>query len=45
MSKRNRPVINFLKEYKVVRRLVLVGGATVGVYFLGVAVGWWPSIF
>jgi hypothetical protein len=38
----NGPIARFLREHKLVRRTALVGGALVGLYFLGVSQEWWP---
>ena len=31
----------FIKKHRLIRRAALVGGALVGVYFLGASQGWW----
>lgn len=40
----NGPVMTFVRKHKLVRRTVFLGGAIVGVYFIGVAAGWWANI-
>ena len=35
------PLAQFIKKHRLVRRTALVGGALVGVYFLGAWQGWW----
>ena len=37
----NRPIIDFLRESRLLRKVVLVAAAVAGVYFLGVKMGWW----
>lgn len=37
----NGPVLAFLKKHRIVRRVAALGGALVGLYFLGVSQGWW----
>ena len=37
----NRPIIDFLKESRLLRKVVIVGATVAGVYFLGVKMGWW----
>ena len=37
----NGPIAQFLRKYRPVRKLALVGGALVGLYFLGASQGWW----
>jgi len=39
----NGPVATFIRKHKLIRRGVLLAGAAVGVYFIGVAAGWWPN--
>jgi len=34
----------FLRKHKPVRRLAVLGGLVVGIYYIGVAAGWWPNI-
>jgi hypothetical protein len=41
----NGPVAKFLRKYKLVRRTALLGGALVGLYFLGTSQGWWEFPF
>jgi len=36
--------MTFVRKHKLVRRIALVGGIVVGVYFAGVAMGLWPNI-
>ena len=40
----NGPVMTFVRKHKLVRKIALVGGIVVGLYFAGVAMGWWPNI-
>lgn len=40
----NGRIIRFLREYRPVRRLAVIGGLVVGLYYIGVAAGWWPNI-
>ena len=40
----NGPVACFVRENKLVRRTAVVGGLTVGVYYIGVGLGWWPNV-
>ena len=35
------PNANFIINHRLVRRTALVGGALVGIYFLGASQGWW----
>jgi len=35
------PIATLLRKHKVIRRIALVGGALVGLYFLGATQGWW----
>ena len=37
----NRPIMDFLRKYRIVRRVAAVGGALALVYFVGTKVGWW----
>jgi len=37
----NGPVAKFIREHKLIRRTALLGGALVGLYFLGASQGWW----
>lgn len=37
----NGPIAKFLRKYKVIRRVALLGGIGTGIYFLGAAQGWW----
>ncbi len=37
------PIGTFLRKHKIVRRIALVGGALVGLYFLGASQGWWDK--
>ncbi len=36
---------DFLREYRPVRRLALLGGAAIGLYFLGAKLGWWDRFW
>ena len=40
----NGPIMTFVRKHKLIRRTALVGGMVVGLYFAGVAMGWWPNI-
>lgn len=31
----------FIRRHKIIRRVVMLGGILVGVYFLGASQGWW----
>lgn len=31
----------FIRRHKLIRRIAAVGGALVGLYFLGASQGWW----
>ena len=35
------PILVFLKKHRIIRRVALIGGALVGLYFLGASQGWW----
>ena len=37
----NRPIIDFLKESRLLRKVLIVGALVAGVYFLGVKMEWW----
>ncbi len=37
----NGPVAQFVRKYRLVRRTAAIGGALVGIYFLGAWQGWW----
>lgn len=37
----NGPIGNFLRKYRVVRRVAALGGILIGIYFLGASQGWW----
>jgi len=37
----NGPVLAFLKKHRIIRRAAFIGGALVGLYFLGASQGWW----
>lgn len=32
---------DFLRKHRPIRRLAVLGGALIGVYFLGAKLGWW----
>jgi len=36
-------IASWVRERKLVRRTALVGGIVVGIYYIGVAAGWWPN--
>ena len=36
------PIARLLRQHRAIRRLALVAGVLVGVYFLGAALNWWP---
>tara|TARA_Y100001973_G_scaffold97712_1_gene154221 strand:- start:4410 stop:4550 length:141 start_codon:yes stop_codon:yes gene_type:complete len=36
-------IASWVRERKLVRRIALVGGIVVGIYYIGVAAGWWPN--
>ena len=40
----NGPIACFVRKHRLVRRTALLCGLTVGVYYIGVASGWWPNI-
>jgi hypothetical protein len=37
----NGPIGTFLRKHRLVRKVALLGGALVGIYFLGASQGWW----
>ena len=37
----NGPIGDFLRKHRPIRRLAMLGGALIGVYFLGTKMGWW----
>ena len=37
----NRPIIDFLRESRLLRKVLIVGALVAGVYFLGVKMDWW----
>ena len=37
----NRPIIDFLRESRLLRKVLIVGALVAGVYFLGVKMEWW----
>ncbi len=37
----NGPLGDFLRKHRPIRRLALLGGILVGIYFLGVNFGFW----
>ena len=37
----SRPILDFLRKYRIVRRVAPVGGILVVVYLVGTRVGWW----
>lgn len=37
----NGPLFQFLREYRIIRRLAFVAGVAVGLYLLGASQGWW----
>jgi len=37
----NGPLATLIRKHKLVRRIAVVGGALVGIYFLGASQGWW----
>jgi len=37
----DRPIIDFIRDNKIFRKILFVGLAVGGVYFLGVKMGWW----
>ena len=37
----SRPILDFLRKYRIVRRVAAVGGVLAGVYLVGAQVGWW----
>ena len=37
----NGPVAKFIRKHKLIKRTALLGGALVGLYFLGASQGWW----
>ena len=39
----NGPIANTIRKYRLVRRTAFFGGIAVGIYFIGVAAGWWPN--
>jgi len=38
---RSRPIMDFLRKYRIVRRVAAVGGVLAIAYFAGTNVGWW----
>tara|TARA_R100000479_G_scaffold38979_1_gene17373 strand:+ start:3175 stop:3321 length:147 start_codon:yes stop_codon:yes gene_type:complete len=40
----NGPLGQFIKKHRLIRRTAFFGGLAVGVYFIGVAAGWWPNV-
>lgn len=38
---RDRPIMDFLRKYRIVRRVAAVGGILAGVYLIGSKLGWW----
>ena len=34
----------FIRRNKLIRRTAALGGIIVGLYYAGVALGWWPNI-
>ncbi|MEO1945613.1 MAG: hypothetical protein ABGY11_15025 [Candidatus Thioglobus sp.] len=38
-------VAEFIRKHKLIKRTALLGGALVGLYFLGTSQGWWESLF
>jgi Kef-type K+ transport system membrane component KefB len=41
----NGPIMTFVRKHKLVRRVAVIGGIVVGLYFAGVGLGVWPNIF
>ena len=37
----NGPIMTFVRKHRLVRRTAAIGGALVGIYFLGAWQGWW----
>ncbi len=40
----NGRLAQFIRKHKLIRRTAFFGGLAVGVYFIGVAAGWWPNV-
>jgi len=38
-------VAEFIRKHKLIKRTALLGGALVGLYFLGTSKGWWEFPF
>ncbi|SVC87708.1 uncharacterized protein METZ01_LOCUS340562 [marine metagenome] len=37
----DRPIISFIREHKLFRKIALVGGIVAVVYYVGLKQGWW----
>ena len=37
----DRPIISFIREHKLLRKIALVGGIVGLVYYIGLKQGWW----
>ena len=40
----NERLAQFIRKHKLIRRTAFFGGAAIGVYFIGVAAGWWSNV-
>ena len=45
MARTPGPLLSLLQKHRVIRRLAALGGAAIGLYFLGAKLGWWDRFW